>query len=118
MYASSAQVKLQIGRGAKNSAHRAQCRVAGAGGSVLATGPAIDVADGTWHTVKCTKSPDSGGRTKVVVTVDGVAGAATYSSKPIGRVAPPGKLDLGGRSATASTDSLDGWISAVKVVVG
>ena len=117
MYGSSAQVKLQIGHGAKASAHRAQCRVAGAGGSVLATGPAIDVADGAWHTVKCAKSPDSGGRTKVVVTVDGVAGAATYSSKPIGRVAPPGKLDLGGRSTVASTDSLDGWIRSVKVVV-
>jgi hypothetical protein len=117
MYGSSAQVKLQIGHGTRARAHRAQCRIAGAGGSVLATGPAIDVADGTWHTVTCTKSPDSDGRTKVVVTVDGVAGAAAYSAKPVGRVAPPGELDLGGRSAVASTDSLDGWIRAVQIVV-
>jgi hypothetical protein len=118
MYGSSAQVKLQIAHGATAGSHRAQCRIAGAGGAVLATGPAIDVANGAWHTVKCTKRPNGTGRTKVVVTVDGVAGPAAYSSTAIGRVAPPGKLDLGGRSAVASTDSLDGWIRSVRITIG
>ena len=117
MYGSPAQVKLQIAHGATAASHRAQCRVAGAGGSVLATGPAIDVANGAWHTVMCTKSRDGNGRTKVVVAVDGVAGPATYSPSAIGRIAPPGTLDLGGRSAVASTDSLDGWIRSVRVTI-
>lgn len=118
LYGLSAQLKLQIRHGANPTDHRAQCRVKGTDGSVLATGPAIDVADGAWHTIRCTKSADVNSRTKVVVTVDGVAGTATYSTSAIGRVAPSGKLDLGGRSAVASSDSLDGWIRSVKLTIG
>jgi hypothetical protein len=118
LYDSPAQVKLQVQHGSTPASHRAQCRVKGAGGVVLATGPAIDIADGDWHTVTCTKSADGDTRTAVVVTVDGVDGPVTYSSSAIGRVAPPGKLDLGGRSAVASTDSLDGWLRSVRIDVG
>jgi len=111
LYGEASQVKVQIQHGSTPGSHRAQCRLAGTTGSVLATGPAIDVADGAWHTVRCVKSADGASQTKVVVIVDGQAGAASYSPTPIGNVQPGGAVRLGGRSSTASTDSLDGWIS-------
>jgi hypothetical protein len=118
LYESADQVKLQIRQGSAPSSHRAECRVKGVTGSVMATGPAIDVANGQWHTITCVKSPDGHHRTKVVVIVDGVAGRAYYSHTPIGKVAPPGKVDLGGRSAVASSDSLDGWIRHLTLALG
>lgn len=111
LYAEASQVKVQIQRGSTPASHRAQCRIAGTTGSVLATGPAIDVADGAWHTVECVKSPDGPGRTQVVVVVDGQVGAAAYSTTAIGNVQPGGAVRLGGRSSTASSDALDGWMS-------
>jgi hypothetical protein len=111
LYAQASQVKVQIQHGSTPVSHRAQCRIAGTTGSAMATGPAIDVADGAWHTVTCVKSADGASRTKVVVIVDGQAGTAAYSTTPIGNLEPAGVVRLGGRSSTASTDSLDGWIS-------
>jgi hypothetical protein len=105
------QFKLQIGHGPRPSDHRGDCHIAGATGHVLAYGPRIDVADGRWHTITCIKFPDSAKGTEVIVIVDGVAGAPKWSQTPIGAVKPVGPVRLGGRSALASTDSLDGWIS-------
>ena len=76
------------------------------------------MADGRWHTVTCIKYADTAKGTKVVVIVDGVAGAAKWSKTPIGDVLPTGLVRLGGRSAKASTDSLDGWISKVTFKTG
>ena len=113
LYAQSTQVKLQIGHGLKPSQHVGQCRIKGSTGAILAVGPAIDIADGRWHTVTCVKSPDTARGTKVVVIVDGVAGKAQWSSSAIGSVHPAGKVDLGGRSSVASSDSLDGWLRSI-----
>ena len=111
------QFKLQIAHGPTPASHRGNCRIAGATGQVLAYGPKIDVADGRWHTITCIKSPDTSQGTKVVVVVDGVAGAAKWSKRPIGDVSPTGKIRLGGRSALASSDSLDGYIKALSFSV-
>jgi len=108
------QFKLQIMHGTTPASHRGNCHIAGATGHVLAFGPGIDVADGGWHTITCTKYPDGQHGTEVVVTVDGVAGRPYWSSTPIGNIEPTGPVRLGGRSTLASTDSLDGWISALQ----
>jgi hypothetical protein len=118
LFAQAAQLKLQIGHSPVSSQHVGECRVKGTTGAVLAKGPPIDIADGHWHTVTCIKSPDTPTRTKVVVIVDGVAGKATWSSTPIGDVQPVGTVDLGGRSAVASTDSLDGWLRSISFWLG
>ena len=113
-----AQYKLQIMHGPNPADHRANCHVVGTTGHVLAFGPHIDVADGRWHTITCIKYADTPQGTKVVVIVDGVAGAAKWSRTPIGNVLPTGLVRLGGRSSKASTDSLDGWISKVAFKTG
>ncbi len=107
------QFKLQIAHGPRPSDHRGDCHIEGATGHVLAVGPNIDVADGRWHTITCIKYADTAKGTKVVVIVDGVAGKPKWSSTPIGSIRPVGGVRLGGRSAVASTDSLDGWIKRV-----
>jgi hypothetical protein len=108
-----AQFKLQIAHGSLPSSHRGDCHLQGTTGHVLAYGPAIDVADGKWHSITCVKYPDTASGTQVVVFVDGIAGKPKWSHTPIGAIRPAGLLRLGGRSALASTDSLDGWISKV-----
>ena len=117
-YAQAAQFKLQIFHSANPVDHRGQCRIKGATGAILAFGPKIDIADGNWHTIVCIKSPDTATSTRVVVIVDGVPGRPLFSATPIGDVIPAGTVDLGGRSALASSDSLDGWISAVSFWLG
>ena len=112
------QFKLQIAHGPNPTDHRGDCHIAGATGRVLAYGPRIDVADGKWHTIICIKYPDTATGTKVVVIVDGVAGKPKWSRTPIGDVQPVGAVRLGGRSARASTDSLDGWISRLTFSAG
>jgi len=112
------QFKLQIAHGPNPTDHRGDCHVAGATGHILAYGPRIDVADGQWHTITCIKYADTATRTEVIVVVDGVAGAPQWSSRPIGDVKPVGAVRLGGRSAQASTDSLDGWLSALSFAAG
>jgi hypothetical protein len=108
-----AQFKLQIAHGPLPGNHRGDCHLQGKTGHVLAYGPAIDVADGEWHSITCVKYPDTASGTKVVVIVDGVAGTPKWSHTPIGNINPVGPVRLGGRSTLASTDSLDGWISKV-----
>ena len=112
------QFKLQIAHGPNPTDHRGDCHIAGATGHVLAYGPRIDVADANWHTITCIKYPDTATGTEVVVIVDGVAGKPKWSDTPIGDVQPVGAVRLGGRSAQASTDSLDGWISKLTYSAG
>jgi hypothetical protein len=113
-----AQFKLQIAHGPNPANHRGDCHVKGTTGHILAYGPAIDVADGGWHTITCIKYADTAKGTEVVVVVDGVVGTPQWSGTPIGDVRPVGAVRLGGRSALASTDSLDGWISKLTYSVG
>jgi hypothetical protein len=108
------QFKLQIMHGATAASHRGNCHIQGTTGHVLAFGPNIDVADGKWHTITCTKYPDSRHGTEVVVVVDGLAGKPYWSSTPIGNIEPTGLVRLGGRSTLASSDSLDGWIQSLE----
>lgn len=112
------QFKLQIMHGATPASHRGNCHIVGTTGHILAYGPSIDVADGKWHTITCIKYADTAKGTKVVVIVDGVAGKAKWSHKPLGNILPTGNIRLGGRGPIASTDSLDGWISAISFKLG
>jgi len=106
-----AQVKLDIRKGPNPADHRGGCHIHTAAGVINAYGPAIDVANGAWHTIRCEKYRDTTSGTEVVVTVDGVAGTPVWSKTRLGGVNPPGAVRLGGRSAVASSDSLDGWLS-------
>src|SRR5690349_20966597 len=106
-----AQVKLDIKQGPNPAAHRAGCHLHSRAGAVTAYGPSIDVANGAWHTIQCVKYRDTARGTELVVTVDGVAGTPVWSKTRVGDVNPPGPVRLGGRSAVASSDSLDGWLS-------
>jgi hypothetical protein len=117
-YADAAQFKLQIFHSANRIDHRGQCRIKGATGAILAFGPKIDIADGNWHTITCIKFADTATGTKVVVIVDGVPGKTLSSTTPIGNVIAAGTVGLGGRSAVASSDSLDGWISSISFWLG
>ena len=100
------RLAAQIAHGATPASHVAQCRVKGSTGAVLANGPKVDVADGAWHTVVCTRTP-----TTVRVYVDGLAGPLYTVST--GAVASTKAVTLGGRSTVADTDSLDGQVSAI-----
>ena len=111
------QFKLQIAHGPNPTDHRGDCHIEGATGHTLAYGPRIDVADGNWHTITCIKYPDTATGTQVVVIVDGVYGTPRWSHTPIGDVQPLGAVRLGGRSAQAASDSLDGWISKLSFAV-
>jgi hypothetical protein len=113
LYADAVEYKIQIRRGPTASSHKAQCRIKGTTGSVIANGPAIDVADGAFHTITCVKYADGAHRTRVQVTVDGVAGPAVHSRTRIGNMISDAAVKLGGRSTTASSDSLDGRVSWV-----
>jgi hypothetical protein len=103
-------VKLSIHSGAKPGAHHAQCVIRANGVSVIAPGPKnIDVADGRWHYIICVKFGDTASGTNVRVYVDGVAGELVHTSRRIGNIVfSNDAVDLGGRSSTASRDSIDG----------
>ena len=93
--------------------------VAGTGAIVNAQGPhGLDIADGNWHTITCTKYADANGGTDVQVTVDGVAGGMFHTSKPIGNVIDSDPVDLGGQGTTANKDSIDGQYTLVTYSVG
>jgi hypothetical protein len=116
-YVMPIEFKIQIGKGHHAADHRAQCRVAGSTGVVIALGPKIDVANGQWHTIECVKYTDGASSTAVLVIVDGVSGATAHSPTRIGDVISSQPVDLGGQGSTANGDSLDGRVSLVKYVV-
>jgi hypothetical protein len=117
LFANAVEYKIQIRRGPRPADHRAQCRIAGTTGSVVANGPNIDVADGAFHTITCVKFADGATRTNVQVTVDGVAGPLVHSRTPIGNMISRAPVNLGGRSTRASSDSLDGRVLSVRYVL-
>ncbi len=108
-YVKPIEIKISIHSGRYPLDHRAQCRIAGAGGGIVnAQGPAIDIADGNWHTITCTKYADGSSGTDVQVTVDGVAGAMYKTHVRIGNVISNDAVDLGGQGPTANKDSING----------
>jgi hypothetical protein len=113
------EIKISIHSGPFPGDHRAQCRVAGAGGGVLnAQGPrGLDIADGKWHTITCIKYPDGSTGTNVQVVVDGVAGPMFHTSTRIGNVISSDPVDLGGQGPIANKDSIDGQYSSVSYTV-
>jgi hypothetical protein len=118
-YVKQTEIKISIHSGPNPSDHRAQCRITGAGGKVAnAQGPAgVDVADGFWHKITCTKFADGSNGTDVQVVVDGVAGPMTHSRTPIGDVISNAAVDLGGQGPVANKDSIDGRYSFVSYTV-
>src|SRR5262249_20380478 len=112
-------VKISIHSGVKPGAHHAQCLVQANGVTINAAGPkGIDVADGKWHYIVCVKFADTAGGTNVRVFVDGVAGAVFHTSKRIGNIAfSNDAVDLGGQSAKANKDSIDGQYAYVVFTV-
>ncbi len=103
-------IKISIHSGVKPGAHHAQCLIKANGVTVNAAGPkSIDVADGKLHYIVCVKFPDTATGTDVRVYVDGVAGAIFHTSTRIGNIVfTNDAVDLGGQSATANKDSIDG----------
>jgi len=117
-YVHPTEIKISVHSGPYPGDHRAQCRIAGAGAVVNAQGPhGLDIADGNWHTITCTKYADAGGGTDVQVIVDGVAGPMFHSSKPIGNVIDSDAVDLGGQGPIANKDSINGQFSFVSYSV-
>jgi len=118
-YVKPIEFKISIHSGRRPADHRAQCRVAGAGGTVTnAQGPAgVDVADGYWHTITCIKFRDGSHGTDVQVIVDGRAGPLTRSRTPIGNVISNDPVDLGGQGPVANKDSIDGQYLFVSYTV-
>ena len=114
------EIKISIHSGVQPGAHHAQCRVAANGVIVNAAGPkSIDVADGKWHTIVCVKSKDTTSGTNILVYVDGVAGAVFHTNTPIGNMSfGSDAVDLGGQSAKANRDSIDGQYQSVSFSVG
>jgi hypothetical protein len=112
-------IKMEIGQGARPAAHRAVCMFVAANGRRLtAVGPAIDVADGAWHTITCQKSHDAATATAARVDVDGVMGTTVLiRNGPLGNLISSSPVTLGGRTAVASTDSLDGYVSRITYVL-
>jgi hypothetical protein len=119
-YVGPTEIKISVHSGPAPADHRAQCRIAGAGGGIVnAQGPsAVDVADGRWHTITCIKYPDGPSSTSVQVTVDGVAGPLTHSGKVIGSMVNADPVDLGGQGPVANKDSIDGEYTSVTYSVG
>jgi len=118
-YVKPIEIKISIHSGRRPADHRAQCRIAGTGGTVAnAQGPAgVDVADGHWHTITCIKFRDGSHGTDVQVIVDGRAGPLTRSRTPIGNVIDKEPVDLGGQGPVANKDSIDGQYSYVGYTV-
>jgi hypothetical protein len=117
-YVHPTEIKISIHSGPSPGDHRAQCRIAGTGAVVNAQGPhGLDIADGNWHTITCTKYADAAGGTDVQVIVDGVAGPMVHSSRPIGDVINNDAVDLGGQGPTANKDSINGQFSFVSYSV-
>jgi len=113
------EIKISIHSGPHPGDHRAQCRIAGTGAVINAQGPhGLDIADGNWHTITCTKFADTSGGTDVQVVVDGVAGPMFHTSKPIGNVMDSDPVDLGGQGPTANKDSIDGQFTYVSYSIG
>ncbi len=112
------EIKISIHSGTLPLDHHAQCRIEGANGVVVnAQGPkTIDIADGAWHTIECTKSVDGTAGTQVQVIVDGVAGPV-YRSAAVGDVISSDPVDLGGQGPKANKDSIDGQYQSVTYVV-
>lgn len=99
MYKSTGQVKVQVGKD-----KRANCRFKGSVNGARGANPAPFsrsaspvVADNAWHTVVCTKGPDTARGTKLTLTVDGVSFSGT--------VATVGTLDLTGNLLQVATNS-------------
>jgi hypothetical protein len=113
------EIKLSIHSGPHAWDHHAQCRIEGSNGvTVNAQGPkSIDIANGSWHTIVCYKSPDGPTGTSVQLAVDGVLGPVFHSAA-IGNVISNDPVDLGGQGPKANQDSIDGQYTSVSYVVG
>ena len=118
-FVKATEIKLSIHSGLKPGAHHAQCLLTANGVSINVAGPKnIDVADGIWHYIVCVKLPDTASGTSVRVVVDGVIGPTFHTSKPLGNfVFTNDAVDLGGQSAKANKDSIDGQYEYVVFTV-
>jgi hypothetical protein len=109
-FVKSTEIKISIHSGVQPGAHHAQCFLKANGVTINVAGPKnIDVADGNWHYIVCIKFPDTASGTDVRVTVDGVIGPIFHTNARLGSfVFTNDAVDLGGQSAKANKDSIDG----------
>ena len=113
------QIKLSIHSGPNAWDHHAQCRIEGSNGVIVnAQGPkSIDIANGSWHTIVCYKSPDSSTGTNIQMAVDGVLGPVFHSTA-IGNIISGDPVDLGGQGPKATKNSIDGQYASVTYTFG
>ncbi|OJF14051.1 hypothetical protein BG844_11880 [Couchioplanes caeruleus subsp. caeruleus] len=104
----SSQYKLQIDGAAGNPS----CVFHGAGTGLKIARSSVSVADGSWHTVECRRTP-----TALTVLVDGaVRGNRAISARL--SVANNRPLSIGGKGAYADNDQFHGIIDDVWVRIG
>ncbi|MBL7260759.1 LamG-like jellyroll fold domain-containing protein [Paractinoplanes lichenicola] len=100
------QYKLQV----DHRKGHPSCVLAGAG-DIYRAEPAIDVADGKWHSLACTRSGD-----KLTLEVDGRA-AATVAVPATLSIANAEPLRVGGKGTSKSNDQFAGEIDDVFVAI-
>ena len=101
------QYKLQV----DHRLGHPSCVLAG-GGRIYRAEPAVDVADGRWHTMECARTTG-----KLTLTVDGVPAAST--AVPAGlAIANAEPLRVGGKGTNKGNDQFAGEIDDVFVKIG
>ncbi|BCJ52613.1 hypothetical protein Asp14428_40880 [Actinoplanes sp. NBRC 14428] len=104
----SSQWKLQI----DGVAGRPSCVLVGARPGIKIVRSAVSVADGSWHTVECRRTP-----TALTVLVDGaVRGTRAISARL--SIANNRPLSIGGKGAYADNDQFHGILDDVWVRIG
>jgi hypothetical protein len=101
------QFKLQV----DHAAARPSCVIASKA-KIYRTEPRINVADGVWHDLACTRSGS-----RLIITVDGVNRGSVYVP-PALSIANPEPLRIGGKGANTGNDQFAGQIDNVFVSIG
>jgi hypothetical protein len=101
------QFKLQV----DHRQGHPSCVIAGQRAQIYRAEPAIDVADGTWHDLKCTRSA-----TRLALSVDGVERAA-IAIPPSLSIANAEPLRVGGKGPNKGNDQFAGEIDNVFLTI-
>lgn len=105
LFADPGQLKMQI---SKDGQGRGECRFKGTSAALIVAGPAIDITDGSWHSLSCWRQGGTLG-----VTVDGVTASKV---KSVGKISAVRPLTVAARGL-ASGDRSDQFLGDLDVVV-
>jgi hypothetical protein len=102
------QFKLQV----DHQLGHPSCVLAGTDHSIYRAEPMIDVADGKWHSLTCTRTPN-----RLALSVDGVVRAAV-DLPPALSIANAEPLRIGGKGPGKGNDQFAGEIDNVFLTIG